>query len=189
VTMAEARFTHGRCVTCKTWQPIKRLWGSNLTRLYAHGGCPGANQLPEAFVDLPGLADELKNLRIRMAIVESFSADVPSMAAEIRSLRTAAEVHEQTSRRAERAEQKALRLQREVNAKYDETSLGRDVKQLRGLYDEACVARDKAEQQRAETHRLLQDAHDASDKLAEQVIALTAQLSDRVAMLESGAER
>lgn len=136
--MAELRLTHGKCVTCQTWQPIKRLRGPNGARVYAHGGCPGANQVPEAFVDLPGLVDELDELR-----------------AQVHTLRTNAEVHEQTSRRADRVEQQVTQLRREVNAKYDETSLGRDVKRLRGLYEEACAGR---------------------DKLAEQVVALTARM-------------
>jgi len=73
--MSKPRPTHGKCRSCGTWQPIKWLWKANQTRLYAHGGCGGANQQPKAMVNVPGLADQVAKLTAQMGIVEAFVAD------------------------------------------------------------------------------------------------------------------
>lgn len=69
------RPTHGKCRACGTWQPLKFLWQANTIRLYAHGGCGGANQQPKDMVNVPGLAEQVATLTAQMAIVEKFVAE------------------------------------------------------------------------------------------------------------------
>lgn len=73
--MTKPRPTHGKCRSCGTWQPLKFLWQANTIRLYAHGGCGGANQQPKGMVNVPGLAEQVAALTAQMAIVEAFCAE------------------------------------------------------------------------------------------------------------------